>query len=216
MLELNSTPKYTWRPALYNKGAPFVYSDENTKPLFQLLSAQKGERIADMGCGTGELTMRLQDLVGEDGFVLGVDASQTMIETAEANGIKNLFCCDVQNLVMPDKFKDLTGTFDAVFTNATLHWCNQNPHGPVRAAKSLLKPGGRFVGEFCGYMTGIGTRCAFSEALKKRGVALPDPWFLPQPVEYAKILESEGFHVEHVSLNPRVSCLASAKNRFLI
>ncbi|CAE6446638.1 unnamed protein product [Rhizoctonia solani] len=215
MIELNATPKYTWRPALYNSSAPFVYSDENTKPLFTLLSAQPGERIADMGCGTGELTLRLQELVGEEGLVMGVDASESMLETAKTNGVKNLFCCDIQNLVIPKEFKHLTGTFDAVFTNATLHWCKQDPRGPVRAAKSLLKPGGRFVGEFCGYMTGTGIRCAISQVLKRRGMTAPDPWFLPQPMEYAEILESEGFRVEDVSLNPRVSPLPGSMVDFL-
>jgi trans-aconitate methyltransferase len=79
MLELNGTPKYTWSPVLYNKSAPFVYSDENTKPLFQLLSAHPGERVADMGCGTGELTLRIQKLVGDEGLVLGVDACENMV-----------------------------------------------------------------------------------------------------------------------------------------
>ncbi|KAJ1299283.1 hypothetical protein OPQ81_011868 [Rhizoctonia solani] len=215
MIELNDTPKYTWHPALYNQSAPFVYSSENTKPLFELLSAHPGERVVDMGCGTGELTIRLQELVGENGIVLGVDASESMLETAEANGVKNLFCCDIQKLVVPAEFKDLTGTFDAVFTNATLHWCKQDPHGPVRAAKSLLKPGGRFVGEFCGYMTGAGIRSAIAQVLKRRGVIPPSPWFLPQPAEYAKILEAEGFQVEHISLNPRVSPLPGPMVDFL-
>ncbi|CAE7186906.1 unnamed protein product [Rhizoctonia solani] len=215
MIELNAAPKYAWRPALYNKGVSFVYSDENTRPLFQLLAAQPGERIADMGCGTGELTLRLQELVGEEGLVLGVDASQNMVETASSNGVKQLFCGDIQNLVIPDKFRKLVGTFDAVFTNATLQWCKQDPHGPVRSAKLLLKPGGRFVGEFCGYMTGIGTRCAFSEVFKKRGLTLPDPWYLPRPEEYVKVLESEGFNVEHISLNPRVSYLPGPMIDFL-
>ncbi|CAE6440589.1 unnamed protein product [Rhizoctonia solani] len=215
MLELKSTPNYTWRPALYNKSAAFVYSDENTEPLFHLLCAQSGEQIVDMGCGTGELTMRVQRLVGQEGLVLGVDASKDMLEIARSNGVKNLFCGDIQNLVVPDDFKSLTGKFDAVFTNSTLQWCKQDPHGPVRAAKSLLKPGGRFVGEFPGYMTGIGTRCAFSQALKKRGIMPPDPWFLPQPTEYARILESEGFKVEHISLNPRVCPLPGPMIDFL-
>ncbi|KDN36962.1 hypothetical protein RSAG8_10496, partial [Rhizoctonia solani AG-8 WAC10335] len=214
MIGFTAAPKDTWRPTLYNKNATFVYSDENTKPLFALLSAQPGERMADMGCGTGELTLRLQELVGEEGLVLGVDVLN-MLEKAKANGVKHLFCCDIQDLVVPDQFKDLTGTFDGIFTNATLHWCKQDPSGPVRAAKMLLKPGGRFVGEFCGYMTGMGIRCSISNVLKRRGLANPDPWFLPQPAEYAKILESEGFKVEHISLNPRVTALPGSMVDFL-
>ncbi|KAF8695730.1 Methyltransferase domain, partial [Rhizoctonia solani] len=215
MVRLVVTPPLTWSPTLYNNYVDFVYSDVSTGPLFELVSLQPGERVADMGCGTGELTLRLQQLVGEQGLVLGVDYSEEMLEVAKANGVKNLACCDLQDFVLPDRLKLLSGTFDAVFTNSALHWCSRDPRGPVRAAKSLLKPGGRFVGEFCGYMTGLGIRSAFSHVLKQRGIQLPNPWFLPQPAQYAKILESEGFVVEHVSLNPRVLPLSGSLIGFL-
>ncbi|CAE6473579.1 unnamed protein product [Rhizoctonia solani] len=186
MANLSAAPKYVWSPTHYNNGADFVYSDATTQPLFELLSLQSGERVVDMGCGTGELTRRLQELTGEEGLVLGVDASESMLEKAKINGIKNLFCCDLQRLVIPDGFKEWTGTFDAVFTNSTLHWCKQDPHGPVKAARSLLKPGGRFVGEFCGHMSGLGIRGAFSQVLKRRGIEPADPWYFPLPADYAK------------------------------
>ncbi|KAJ1303503.1 hypothetical protein OPQ81_011689 [Rhizoctonia solani] len=193
MIELNTPPKYTWRPAHYNKSAPFVYSDENTKHLFELLSARLGQRIVDMGCGTVKPCSR--------------QPRKTESRTWSAVTYRTLSC--------PTISMNLTGTFDAVFTNSTLQWCKQDPHGPVRAAKALLKPGGRFVGEFPGYMTGIGTRCAFSQVLKRRGITPPDPWFLPQPTEYEKILESEGFRVEHISLNSRVCRLPGPMTDFL-
>ncbi|CAE6455184.1 unnamed protein product [Rhizoctonia solani] len=215
MVELKTTPQPTWSPTLYNNYVDFVYSDDTTRPLFELLSLQSGERVTDMGCGTGELTLRLQELAGEQGLVLGVDASKEMLEVAEANGVKNLVCCDLQDFAMPNQFKDLSGTFDAVFSNSVLHWCSRDPRGPVRAAKSLLKPGGRFVGEFCGHMTGLGIRGAFSQVLKKRGIHPPNPWFFPQPAEYAEIVESEGFEVEHISLNPRVLPLSGSIIGFL-
>ncbi|ELU36972.1 methyltransferase domain-containing protein [Rhizoctonia solani AG-1 IA] len=126
---------------------------------------------------------------------------------AKKNGIRHVFRSDAQNLVIPEEFNDIAGTFDAVFTNAALHWCKQDPRGAVRTAKTLLKPGGRFVGELGGHMNGLGLRCAISQVLTRRGKAAVDPWFLPQPSEYTKILESEGFRVEHTSLNPRVTIL---------
>jgi SAM-dependent methyltransferase len=88
--------------------------------------------------------------------------------------LQKAFCCDAQKLILPAEFKDLSGTFDgmlfialnmlmsmsklftAVFTNAALHWCKRNPAGVVRSAKELLKPGGRFVGEFGGYLNCVG------------------------------------------------------------
>ncbi|CAE6347334.1 unnamed protein product [Rhizoctonia solani] len=187
MAEPNNTAKHDWKPASYNE-AP-------------------NERIVDLGCGTGELTLRLEELVGQEGLVIGVDASESMLGKAKENGVANLFCSDIQNLMVPNKFKDFTGTFDAVFTNLALHWCKQNPHGAVRAAKTLLRPGGRFVGEFGGHMNGVGLRHAIAQVLERRGKVPSDPWFLPQPEEYTKILESEGFKVEHISINPQIIIL---------
>jgi SAM-dependent methyltransferase len=186
--------KDAWSAFQYNKAASFVYSDAYTQHVLGLLSPKPGERILDLGCGTGELSFRLQEFVGESGLVLGVDSSENMVssrqvsaaivlivspqlKTAKMNGIRNSFCCDIQNLAMPEKFNHLSGTFDgmsassqnfdillslkcgsilAVFTNATLHWCKRDPLGVVRAAKNVLKPGGRFAGEFGGYLNCIG------------------------------------------------------------
>lgn len=66
----------------YNKHANFVYSAAYTSPVLDLLSAKKGERIADLGCGTGELTAQIRNVVGDDGFVLGVDSSGSMVSHA--------------------------------------------------------------------------------------------------------------------------------------
>ncbi|KAH7336807.1 S-adenosyl-L-methionine-dependent methyltransferase [Rhizoctonia solani] len=211
----NTTPNYTWSPSLYDQNVAFVYSEEGTRPIFELLSAQCGERVVDLGCGTGALTLRLQQLVGKDGLVLAIDASEHMVQKSEANGVENALCGDIQKLIIPDRFKDLPGTFDAVFTNATLHWCKQDPYGAVRTAKTLLKPGGRFVGDLCGHMTGMGIRSAFAQVLKTRGINPPSPWFLPQPGEYKKILEAEGFKVEHISLNPHIASLPGSMIDFL-
>lgn len=70
--------KDTWSASQYNKAASFIYSDAYTQPVLDLLSPRAGERIMDMGCGTGELTFRLQEFVGQGGLVLGVDSSRSM------------------------------------------------------------------------------------------------------------------------------------------
>ncbi|KDN40980.1 hypothetical protein RSAG8_07686, partial [Rhizoctonia solani AG-8 WAC10335] len=209
-METNGTsPKDTWSASQYNKAASFVYSDAYTQPILELLSPREGESILDMGCGTGELTHRLQEFVGHDGLIVGVDSSQDMLEKAKKNGVANIFCCDIQNLIMPDEFKSLTGTFNAVFTNAALHWCKRNPSGVVQSAKHALKPGGRFVGEFGGYLNCVGVRSALHQILKSREIepSEVDPWYFPRPEHYAKVLESEGFKIEHISLNPRITPL---------
>ena len=67
-----------WDPNAYNKVASFVYSNKFTAPVLELLDARPGERILDIGCGTGELSLELRRIVGHDGIVLGVDASESM------------------------------------------------------------------------------------------------------------------------------------------
>ncbi|KAG8726510.1 hypothetical protein FRC11_015054, partial [Ceratobasidium sp. 423] len=171
-----------------------------------LLAPQTGDYILDMGCGSGEITVQLQDFVGEKGIVVGIDLSQNMLDRARENGLREFFLCDIQNLVMPNDYEYLTGSFDAVFSNATLHWCKKDPGTAVRAARQALKPGGRFIGEFCGDSCAIEVRSVIYQLLKARGLdpSALDPWYLPGPEEYKRVLEAEGFKVEHVSLNSRL------------
>jgi ubiquinone/menaquinone biosynthesis C-methylase UbiE len=70
-----------WSAPLYNKTASFVYSSANTAPVLDLLNACPGERILDVGCGSGEITKILQDIVEKapGGLVVGTDASQSMV-----------------------------------------------------------------------------------------------------------------------------------------
>jgi ubiquinone/menaquinone biosynthesis C-methylase UbiE len=128
----------------------------------ELLSAQSGERILDIGCGSGELTLLLQDVVGQkDGLVVGVDFSESMIEKAKANGVKYAFVADAQLLELPEDDPEVLERFDAVFSNATLHWCKRDPLGVLASVRKVLKPGGRFVAEMGGFMNCIGmlARC---------------------------------------------------------
>ncbi|CAE6426402.1 unnamed protein product [Rhizoctonia solani] len=209
MQSSNTTSKDSWSASQYNKNAAFVYSDAYTQPILELLSLKPGERILDMGCGTGELTCRLREAVGQDGMIVGIDSSQNMLERAKANGVENIFCPDIQSLTMLDRFESLARTFDAVFTNATLHWCKRDPLGVVQAAKRTLKPGGRFVGEFGGYLNCVGVRSALHQVLRRRGIdpSRVDPWYFPRSEHYASVLESEGFKIEQISLNPRFTPL---------
>ncbi|KAH7320521.1 S-adenosyl-L-methionine-dependent methyltransferase [Rhizoctonia solani] len=205
ILESTHKPKDSWSASLYNQHLSFVYADVHTKPVLELLAPQKGECILDMGCGSGEITVQLQNFVGEDGVVVGVDMSANMLEKAKDNGLRQLFQGDIQKLSLPNDYKYLTGSFDAVFSNATLHWCKKDPGAPVRAAKQALKPGGRFVGEFCGDSCAQEIRSMIYQALKARDLdpLTLDPWYLPSPEEYRRVLEAEGFKVEHISLNRR-------------
>jgi len=70
-----------WNATKYSTTASFVYSDAHTAPVLDLLNAQSGEKIVDFGCGTGELTKLLTNIVGVHGTVLGLDASKNMVSS---------------------------------------------------------------------------------------------------------------------------------------
>jgi len=131
------------------------------------------------------------------------------IAKARENGLKRVFVGDVQDLAYPPELQSLEGSYDAVFTNAALHWCKRDPAGVVRSAKSALRKGGRFVGEMGGLLNVIGVRSAIHHVLKARGIDAKklDPWFFPSVAEYQHILESGGFQVNHISLSPRITPL---------
>ena len=83
------------------------------------------------------------------------------------------------------------GGFDAVFTNAVLHWVRA-PRTVIEGAKRVLKPGGRFVGEFGGHGNMAAVRVALHAALRRRGIdpLTVDPWYFPTPREYQRLLEA--------------------------
>ncbi|KAF8895299.1 cyclopropane-fatty-acyl-phospholipid synthase, partial [Infundibulicybe gibba] len=197
-----------WSATRYNKSVPFVYSPAFTAPVLELLSAKPGDRIIDFGCGSGEVSLKIEKIVREGGgIVVGVDSSESMITKAKANGLQHAFISDIQALELPENLPEMRNKFDVVFSNASLHWCKTNPRGVLESAKSVLKPGGRFVGEMGGFMNCIGVRLALHHALKKRGldpVAL-DPWYFPSMEDY--LLVKASFEPVHLSLTPRITPL---------
>ncbi|KAK7056613.1 hypothetical protein VNI00_002330 [Paramarasmius palmivorus] len=203
--------KSGWSASQYNKSASFVYSAAYTSPVLELLSAKPGERIIDFGCGSGEVTLELERVVRPSGgCVVGVDASESMIHKAKKNGLEHAFVADIQALEsIPVSLNLSNDKFDAVFTNAALHWCKRDPEGVIKSAKQLLKKSGRFVGEMGGFMNCIGVRSALHLVTKRRGYDSTklDPWFFPSPEEYSKLLKSQGFDVTHISLTPRFTPL---------
>lgn len=190
----------------YNQTAAFVYSTEYTAPILSLLKPSIGERIVDFGCGTGELTLRIQEAVGASGFTVGIDYNNDMVSKALVNGVRHAYISDLQNIQIPPV---LESSFDAVFSNAVLHWCKQNPRGVLDGAKRLLKVGGRFVCEMGGFMNCIGVRIGLHRAVKRRGYEPDkmDPWYFPTIEEYQRLLQSAGFRVNTIDLVPRLTPL---------
>jgi SAM-dependent methyltransferase len=182
-----------WHPEQYAENARFV--SDLGMPVVELLSPHPGERILDLGCGDGALTLKLLSYGCE---VVGVDSSAEMIAAARAKGL-NVQVADGRALPFCNEF-------DAVFSNAALHWMNE-PENVIGGVRRALKPGGRFVGEFGGYGNVSAIVTAVEAALSARGVLFKSPWFFPRPEEYQRLLEGGGFNVQNIRLFPRPTSL---------
>jgi trans-aconitate methyltransferase len=168
-----------WDSALYDDRHSFVW--KKAADLIDLLDPQQGERILDLGCGTGHLTAQIAEH-GAD--VIGLDASLSMIAQARQNYPKLKF-------VLADaRTFELGGGFDAVFSNAALHWIPE-PAPVIASVARTLKPGGRFVLE----MGAKGNISRIVEALKDV-LQANNPWYFPSAGEYSSVLEQQGFEVQ--------------------
>jgi trans-aconitate methyltransferase len=181
----------SWDPARYAKNARFVA--DLGAPVVDLLAPKPGERILDLGCGDGALTLKLVQLGCK---VLGVDSSPEQISAAQRLGL------DVR--VLSGECLDYASEFDAVFSNAALHWMKR-PDEVIRGVEAALKPGGRFVGELGGHGCVQKIRAALVAALRRRGIdgEARVPWYFPTPGDYATRLERGGFRVDSIALIAR-------------
>ena len=181
----------TWDPAIYARNARFV-SDLGS-PVLELLAPKPGERILDLGCGDGALTKKLADLGCE---VVAVDSSVAQVEAARKLGL-NAIAISAEELPYNEEF-------DAVFSNAVLHWIRRADLMLAGVFRSL-KPSGRFVAECGGQGCVHKIRTALVQALERRGVngEARVPWYFPTPGDYATRLERAGFRVDSIALIPR-------------
>jgi trans-aconitate methyltransferase len=178
-----------WDPSQYAEHARYV--SDLGMPVVELLAPRTGERILDLGCGDGALTIKL---VEQGCSVVGVDSSLEMVSAARSLGL-DARLIDAADLTF-------TGEFDAVFSNAALHWM-KDPGQVIAGVFRSLKPGGRFVGEFGGYNNVATILSALEAALNVRGIVIPCPWYFPRPEEFRRILEDAGFVVLTLDHFPR-------------
>ena len=183
-----------WNANLYDTKHKFVSS--LATETVELLSPKVGERILDIGCGTGHLTQEIANCGAE---VLGVDSAETMILQARQNYL------DLQFAVMDAINLEFTEEFDAVFSNAVLHWIKQ-PEKVIAGVWKSLKPGGRFVAEFGGKGNINSIQTALERAICQENSAfenLLNPNYFPSIAEYGSLLEKQGFELTFATLFAR-------------
>ena len=186
-----------WDPALYREKHAFVW--EYGKELVTLLAPRSGERILDVGCGSGELTAQIAAAGAE---VTGIDSSLAMLAEARKNYPDLRFDQVDAARMLYDR------QFHAVFSNAALHWVRDAGAAADGMAHALL-PGGRLVVEFGGKGNVRLLREAISQALTAFGLRTPEsPWFYPGVGEYTAMLERHGLEVNSASLFDRPTPLA--------
>ena len=179
----------TWSPSGYAHHAGFVPA--LGAGILEKLTPVPGERILDLGCGDGSLTERLLE---RGAIVVGVDASPEMVAAARSRGI------DAR--VMDATRLTFDGAFDAVFSNAVLHWIHDQDAVLAGVSRALV-PGGRFVAEFGGFTNIAAISVALRAVLGHRRIPYTRHWYYPTPAAYSTLLERHGFTVELATLFPR-------------
>lgn len=190
-----------WDAKLYDSKHSFV-SQLGTN-LVQLLSPQSREFILDLGCGTGYLTNKIADSGAK---VVGLDHASTMIEQAHKNYPNLIFeVTDATNL-------HFTEQFDAIFSNAVLHWIKE-PEKVIAGIWRALKPGGRFVAEFGGKGNVKAIVTAIYQAIQATGYPIDaeNPWYFPSIAEYGTLLEQQGLELTFAMLFERLTPLEDEK-----
>ena len=162
-------------------------------PLIEILKPQPGERILDLGCGDGPL-MKLLEQAGA--VVVGIDASEDMIDVAKADGLDALVM-DAHHLPYKEEF-------DAVLSNAALHWMPR-PDLVSEGVYRALKPGGRYVAEFGGYENVRNERFALNQTRRDWGLGEEEinPWYFPSAETHQACLEQSGFIVHDIEVYDR-------------
>ncbi len=188
-----------WNADLYNAKHDFVWKFGTD--VVSLLEPRAGERILDLGCGTGHLTAQIAEA---GAIVTGVDRSAEMVAAARVAYPNLKFeIVDAKNLSYREEF-------DAVFSNATLHWIHE-PELVLQGVWNALRPGGRFVAELGGKGNIRAMQDAFDLALTEMGAAKAgevQPWYYPSVSEYSTLAERNGFEVRLITLFDRPTGLA--------
>ncbi|MCU4743816.1 class I SAM-dependent methyltransferase [Natronoglomus mannanivorans] len=195
-----------WNPATYDDAQSFVAAYGSS--VVDLLEPAADERILDLGCGTGHLTWEIADA---GATAVGLDSSAAMIERAretyshtDADSNSNSTDVDLEFVYGDARSLAFDYAFDAVFSNAALHWIPDDDQDEVLASvHDALCPGGRFVAE----LGGRGNVAPIVDAVQDEGAArgydIESPWYFPSVGEYARRLEDADLEVQYARLFDR-------------
>ncbi|WP_263357414.1 class I SAM-dependent methyltransferase [Acidicapsa ligni] len=193
----------SWNPAVYAQIGSFVPA--LGAGVLEWLSPQPGERILDLGCGDGQLTAKIAAAAAT---VTGVDSSADMVKGSLARGL-DAHVCNVEAL-------PFTGEFDAVFSNAALHWV-RDQDAMLAGVKRALRPGGRFVAEMGGHGNIASIQVALAAVLARHGLdrefSAEQMNYFPTATAYRARMERHGFTVDEIQLIPRPTPLHEAGMR---
>jgi SAM-dependent methyltransferase len=186
-----------WSPADYARCGGFVPA--LGEAVVALLDPKPGELILDLGCGDGVLT---EKIMAAGAQVIGIDSSPEMVEAARARGIE-AFVGDAEALYLEGQAAQF-GEFDAVFSNAALHWM-LDPDAVASGVFASLKAGGRFVGEMGGAGNIAALRAGIRAELTVRGYPVPDedPQWYPTVEEFTRLYRTAGFEEVRADLFER-------------
>jgi len=187
----------TWDAQAYGQHGSFVHGLAGG--VLEWLAVQPGEHVLDLGCGDGQLTQRI---ASSGAVVVGLDASPQMAAAARLRGIA-VDEGSAESMPYPAQ------TFDAIFSNATLHWV-RDQDAMMSEVRRVLKPGGRFVAEMGGMGNIAAIRVALMAVLKWHGFdgREDNVNYYPTPGAYTRRLARHGFKVERIALIPRPTPLA--------
>ncbi len=173
-----------WDAQVYQKAYGYVW--KAAEDLIALLSPQAGERILDLGSGTGEMTNKISE---SGALVMGLDHSSNMIREARLSFPQLTF------IEEDARAFELESPVDAVFSNAALHWIPE-AKAVVGQIHRALKPGGRFVAEFGGHGNVQAIHSALEHSFRRLTHKEPPRcWYFPTMSQYTSLLESQGMEV---------------------
>jgi trans-aconitate methyltransferase len=192
----------SWDASRYDEAFAFVPA--MGAAVLDLLDPRPGERVLDLGCGSGELTAQI---AARGAHVVGVDSSAEMLGRARERFPElDVRQADAQQLPVDEPY-------DAVFSNAALHWMTR-PDEVLAGVRAALRDGGRFVAEMGAARNVAALVAALRDAAQQIGLEadLPLPWYFPTPAEHATRLERAGFTVRLLQYVDRPTPLTDVRD----